>query len=224
MFNNKWLLEDVDCVRKVENQTATTLINRSKDKAVFARLLVTELLEGKNMNLRVVERDDVDFLVESINDVDFDSEFLPISQTSKAEVLRRFDNPSQVVMVCERQRFIIEKKEGTKIGTIAHWFTQPERFLEIGYDIVRSERGKNYGTEAVQLMVDYLFLSKDAVRIQAFTDVRNKASQRVLEKAGFKREGTLQKAGFVRGQRADAYLYGIVREEWKEPRILTKPA
>jgi len=86
MFNNKWLLEDVDCVRKVENQTATTLINRSKDKAVFARLLVTELLEGKNVNLRVVERDDVDFLVESINHIDFDSEFLPIPQTSKAEV------------------------------------------------------------------------------------------------------------------------------------------
>jgi RimJ/RimL family protein N-acetyltransferase len=183
---------------------------------------VKELLEGKNVNLRVVERDDLDFLVESINHIDLDIEFLPISQTSKAEALRKFDNPSQVVILCERQRFIIEKKEGTRIGTIAHWLTQPERLLEIGYDIVRSERGKNYGTEAVQLMVDYLFLSKDAVRIQAFTDVRNKASQRVLEKAGFKREGTLRRAGFVRGQRADAYLYGIIREEWKEPKALRR--
>ena len=182
------------------------------------------LLEGKSVNLRVVEKDDLDFFVESMNDVDFDSEFLPISQTSKAEALRKFDNPSQVAVLCERQRFIIEKKGGTRIGTIAHWFTQPERFLEIGYDIVRSERGKKYGTEAVQLMVDYLFLSKDVARIQAFTDVRNKASQRVLEKAGFKREGTLRKAGFVRGQRADAYVYGIIREEWKEPRILIKPS
>jgi ribosomal-protein-alanine N-acetyltransferase len=195
------------------------LINRGKDKAVFAGLVI-ELLEGKKVNLRVVERDDLDFLTESINDIDFDSEFLPISQTSKAEALRKFDNPSQVAILCERQRFIIEKKEGTRIGSITHWFAQPERFLEIGYDIVRSERGKGYGTEAVQLMVDYLFLSKDAVRIQAFTDVRNKASQRVLEKAGFKREGTLRRAGFVRGQRADAYLYGIVREEWREPKVL----
>jgi RimJ/RimL family protein N-acetyltransferase len=39
--------------------------------------------------------------------------------------------------------------------------------------------------------VALLFLSKDIARIQAFTDVRNKASQRVLEKAGFKREGTM---------------------------------
>ena len=138
--------------------------------------------------------------------------------------MRKFDSPSQVVILCERQRFIIEKKDGTRIGTIAHWFAQPERFLEIGYDVVRSERGKGYGTEAVQLMVDYLSLSKDTVRIQAFTDVRNKASQRVLEKTGFKREGTLRRAGFVRGQRADAYLYGIIREEWKKPKILTKTA
>jgi RimJ/RimL family protein N-acetyltransferase len=136
--------------------------------------------------------------------------------------LRRFDNPSQVALTCERQRFIIEKKDGTRVGTITHWLAQPERFMEIGYNVVREERWKGYGTEAVQLMVDYLFLSKDIARIQAFTDVRNKASQRVLEKAGFKREGTLRQAGLVRGHRADAYVYGVVREEWKEPRILTK--
>jgi RimJ/RimL family protein N-acetyltransferase len=174
------------------------------------------------VNLRVLERDDVSFLAESINDVDFDSEFLPVSQTSRAEVLRRFDNPSQVALMCERQRFIIEKKDGTRVGTITHWLAQPERFVEIGYDVVRQERGKGYGTEAVQLIVDYLFLSKDVARIQAFTDVRNKASQRVLEKAGFKREGTLRRAGFVRGHISDAYIYGVIREEWKEPKILTK--
>jgi ribosomal-protein-alanine N-acetyltransferase len=149
------------------------------------------LLEGKNVNLRVMEREDVDFLVESLNAVDFDREFLPISQTSKGEALRKFDSPSQVAILCERQRFIIEKKDGTRIGTIAHWLAQPEGFLEIGYDVVRSERGKGYGTEAVQLMVDYLLLSKNITRIQAFTDVRNKASQGVLENAGFKREETL---------------------------------
>ena len=184
--------------------------------------MVFKVLEGKDVNLRVVEKDDIDFLVETLNDIDFDSEFLPISQTSKAEALRKFENPSQVATMCERQRFVIEKKDGTRIGTIAHWLAQPERFLEIGYDVVRSERGKGYGTEAVQLIVDYLFLSMNIGRIQAFTDVRNKASQRVLDKAGFKREGTLRNAGFVRGHKADAYLYGVIREEWKEPKILTK--
>ena len=95
--------------------------------------------------------------------------------------------------------------------------------MEIVYEIVPScERGKGYGTEAAQLMVDYLFLSKNILRIQATTIVKNKASQRVLEKAGFTIEGTCRKSSFVRGVWNDCYLYSILREEWKEPRILTK--
>jgi RimJ/RimL family protein N-acetyltransferase len=96
--------------------------------------------------------------------------------------------------------------------------------LEIGYILVPSERGKGYCTEAVNIMVDYLFLSKESRRIQAQTDLRNVASQKVLEKVGFKKEGTLRKNFFVRGEWRDAYLYSILREEWKEPRILTKTA
>ena len=51
--------------------------------------------------------------------------------------------------------------------------------------LVPEERGKGYGGESVQLMVDYLFLTKDVVRIQAETHPQNEASSRVLEKAGF---------------------------------------
>jgi RimJ/RimL family protein N-acetyltransferase len=54
--------------------------------------------------------------------------------------------------------------------------------------------------------------------------VRNKASQRVLEKASFQREGTIRKALFNRGELRDYCLYSILREEWKEPKILTKTA
>jgi RimJ/RimL family protein N-acetyltransferase len=41
-----------------------------------------------------------------------------------------------------------------------------------------------YCSEAVKIMGDYLFLSKNIVRIQAHSDARNLASERVLEKAG----------------------------------------
>ena len=94
--------------------------------------------------------------------------------------------------------------------------------LEIGYALLPSERGKGCCTEAVQLMVDYLFLSMDVSRVQATISIKNKASERVLEKAGFTREGMIPKTS--RGARRDAYLYSILREEWKEPKILTKTA
>ncbi|MGA2309032.1 MAG: GNAT family protein [Candidatus Bathyarchaeia archaeon] len=124
----------------------------------------------------------------------------------------------------ELKPFIIEKKDGSKIGFVSHFYVlhPAARQLEIGYILVPSERGKGYCTEAVNIMVDYLFLSNNIERIQAQTDVRNVGSQKVLEKAGFKKEGTIRKLFFLRGQLRDACLYSILREEWKEPKILTR--
>jgi RimJ/RimL family protein N-acetyltransferase len=43
-----------------------------------------------------------------------------------------------------------------------------------------------------------------------------------LEKVGFKKEGIIRKHDFVYGKWIDDYIYSILREEWKEPKILTK--
>jgi RimJ/RimL family protein N-acetyltransferase len=94
--------------------------------------------------------------------------------------------------------------------------------LEIGYSLIPSERGKGYCTEAAQIVVDYLFLSKEVPCIQATTRIKNTASQRVLEKAGFRREGIMRKRDFVRGEWTDVALFSILNREWKEPKILTK--
>ena len=176
------------------------------------------LLEGKNVNLRIMEKEDVPLFTEWVNKPEVFGEYNPLHQMSKTEAEKVFENPH------EEKSFIIEKKDGSKIGFIAHFYVLhvAGRQLEIGYSLVPSERGKGYCTEATQLMVDYLFLSKDTMRIQAQTDPRNVASHKVLEKVGFKKEGTLRKSFFMRGEWRDAYIYSILREEWKEPKILTK--
>ena len=179
------------------------------------------MLQGKNVNLRLMEREDVDFIVQLRGDLD-SNVYVSVKQMSKAEALKEFDNPGPLALMTERTRFIIEKKDGTKIGYMTHWVVQPSRHMEIGYFMIPKERGKGYCSEAVQIIVDYLFLSKDIVRIQAGTDVRNKASQKVLENAGFVREGTIRKSAFNKGEWSDGYIYSILREEWTESRILNK--
>jgi RimJ/RimL family protein N-acetyltransferase len=183
------------------------------------------LLEGKTVNLRVAESDDVDFAVGCHNDGGFLADYISIEeQISKSEWMKTFADPSEFQKMIGLKLFIIQKKDGTRIGAIHHRTNQPYGTMEIGYFLLPSERSKGYGTEAVQLMVDYLFLSRDIVRIEAGTNLENKASQRVLEKTGFKIEGTIRKREFVRGVWIDNYLYSILREEWKEPRILTRTA
>jgi RimJ/RimL family protein N-acetyltransferase len=176
------------------------------------------LLEGKLVNLRVMEKEDLPLFAEWVNKPEVFGEYNPLRQMSRTEAEKMLENP------LELKPFIIERKDGSKIGFIAHFYVLhvAGRQLEIGYSLLPSERGKGYCTDAVKIMVDYLFLSRDSMRVQATTDTRNLASQRVLEKAGFKKEGTVRKLFFIRGEWRDAYLYSILREEWKEPRILTR--
>jgi len=178
------------------------------------------LLEGKNVNLKVIEKEDVPLFTEWVNKPEIFGEYNPLHQMSRTEVEKMLDNPSDF------QFFFVEKKDGSKIGFIAHFHVlhlgTGSKLLEIGYSLVPSERGKGYCTEAVEIMVDYLFLSRETMRVQACTDVRNLASQKVLEKAGFKREGIMRNAFFWRGKWTEDCLYSIVREEWKEPKILTR--
>jgi len=176
------------------------------------------LLEGKNVNLRIIEKEDVPLLVDWFSDPNFDEYFYP-AQTTRTGMEKFLES-----IVFELKGFIIEKKDGSKIGYIWHFnmLAPYMKMLELGYGLVPSERGKGYCTEAAQLMVDYLFLTKDIVRIQATTHIKNVISQKILEKIGFKREGTMRKCYFNRGEWTDMFIFSILREEWKEPKILTK--
>lgn len=172
------------------------------------------MLQGKTVNLKIVEKEDLPLVAEWFNSPEFSGEYDPLDELqTRADVERRYDNLNP-----DAKWFIIEKKDGSKIGFIGNFLVG--RLQEVGYALVSNERNKGYGTEAVKIVVDYLFLSKDIVRIQAGTNVENKPSQRVLEKVGFTREGIVRKEMFVRGKWTDFYRYSILREEWKKPRIL----
>jgi len=174
------------------------------------------LLEGKTVNLRLVEKEDLPLISEWFDSPNFAGEYEPLEvQESRADIEKRYEK-----LGSEKMWFLVTKKDGSRIGFFGIGFVG--HCWEIGYDLISSERGKGYGTEAVQLAVDYLFLSKDMVRIQAGADPENIASQKVLEKAGFQREGKIRKGIYAWGKWKDLYLYGILREEWKEPKILTK--
>ena len=183
---------------------------------------VAGLLEGENVNLRVMETEDIPLQAEWYNSMEFQGEYDTHLQKSRAEYRKDFDNPSPVEAAMDEHEFIIEKKDGTDIGHIGYGTCPLHGWVEIGYAIIHAERRKGYGTEAIQLMVDYLFLSKDTPRITINTDARNVASIRAAEKTGFKTEGIIRKGGFTWGNYVDCCILGILKEEWKEPKILTK--
>lgn len=171
------------------------------------------MLVGKNVNLRTFDLEDLEFVWRWGNDLEFMGPFEPVEQFSRLEAeswLRE--------MPKDEHWFIIETKEGEKVGQMV---AKPEGpHYGIGYRVIPSARGKGSCAEAVKILVDFLFLSKNLVRVQAQTNPENVASQKVLEGAGFVREGLIRKAIYARGAWLDGIQYGILREDWGEPKIL----
>jgi RimJ/RimL family protein N-acetyltransferase len=85
--------------------------------------------------------------------------------------------------------------------------------LEIGALLFPEHRGRGLGTAAQGLLVEYLFATTLANRLQAITDVENLAEQRVLEGIGFRREGVLRGLAFIGGRWRDGVLYARLRDD-----------
>ena len=64
--------------------------------------------------------------------------------------------------------------------------------VDLGYVLTRAHWGKGYMPEAVAALAATA-LERGYFRVQAFCDVENRPSQRTLEKAGFAREGRLER-------------------------------
>ncbi len=79
----------------------------------------------------------------------------------------------------------------------------------LGYWLGESFWGDGIMTEAVKLVTNYAFENFDLIRIQSNVNDNNPASMRVLEKAGFTKEGVLKNAIFKDGVVMDEHVFGL---------------
>ena len=100
------------------------------------------------------------------------------------------------------------------VGTCGfHSWVPRDRRAEIGYDLAPALWGRGIASDAVAATVASALATTDLNRVDAFVMTENVASQRVLEKCGFTREGRLARYRNCRGTFRDFYIYGLVREQ-----------
>jgi RimJ/RimL family protein N-acetyltransferase len=105
--------------------------------------------------------------------------------------------------------------DGQFVGGINVRYSPQHRVAELGYSVRRERWGQGFATEAVSSVVAHVFNADSEVnRFRAMADSRNVASQRVLEKSGFLREGTLRQNRFMNGDPVDEVWFGLLRSEW----------
>lgn len=78
----------------------------------------------------------------------------------------------------------------------------------------KAYQGKGYGTEAMELLVNYGFNTLNLNRIQLETFSFNIRALKSYQKVGFKEEGIRRQAIYVNGGYRDAIMLGILKNEW----------
>jgi [ribosomal protein S5]-alanine N-acetyltransferase len=81
----------------------------------------------------------------------------------------------------------------------------------LGYWVSEAYWGRGITAEAIKLITDYCFNRLDIVRIQAGVLSNNPKSMRVLEKAGYTKEGILKKNIIKNGMILDEHIYAMVK-------------
>lgn len=111
--------------------------------------------------------------------------------------------------------FAVYTLEGVFIGFADYRdVDRVKRSCSIGITIGnRNYWGEGYGTEAIRLLVKYLFERLNLRRIQLDTWSGNERALKAYSKCGFKTEGTLRENEFVRGKYYDTIIMGLLRNE-----------
>jgi ribosomal-protein-alanine N-acetyltransferase len=106
--------------------------------------------------------------------------------------------------------------EGLLIGRVALGGVLRGAFQNayLGYWMDVERQGRGLMTEAVTAATTFAFGSTGLHRVQAAVMPRNAASQRVLEKAGYRREGMAERYLCIAGRWEDHAIFAVTAEEW----------
>lgn len=160
---------------------------------------------------------------------DSDSDDL-FSLLTDAQVLRYWDEPAwsdreRATEFIAKCRTMSEEGTGARLavdrlddGAFLGWCSltrwDPDyRTAAMGICFAESAWGRGYVTEVVRAVLDWAYSTLNLNRVQAETDTRNLSCARVLEKAGFVREGRLRQDCIVDGVVSDSWIYGLIASD-----------
>ena len=182
------------------------------------------ILSSPRLHLRPLQESDVDLVLELFTDPEVMEYAGGLVESEKiwtemaSSIRRGADGSIGVWCICKAQT-----KE--PIGTIAllplpvevedtDWKLVrmgeiPDGDIEIGYFLRKSEWRQGYVSEAVSCLLEFAFSVTDYEEIVAVIDPRNRASRRVLERAGF------ASTGDRRAYRETCPGFRISKSDWR---------
>ena len=171
------------------------------------------MLTGKSITLRPVRETDLDQLYSFHLDIGNRGEYFPRSVLSQPAFRKEFQETG--FWRKEDGMLLMVSPSDDILGHIE--FFKTVNYLdefELSYVVYAvDQRGKGIATEAVNLLVRYLFETKRMNRIRLVIHPENRASRRLAEKCGFRHEGTARGAWYNKGRHQDVEIYAILHAD-----------
>ncbi|WP_410597227.1 GNAT family N-acetyltransferase [Amycolatopsis sp. lyj-23] len=176
---------------------------------------MVEPLRGKKTSLREIASTDGPALFRIVGDdrvtkfMSFDSRSREVAQKSVDDVVER----SKARPRTEYYLAITCAGDDELIGTCRIAYSGMQA-AKLGYMVAADYWGNGYATDAVSVMLDFAFRELDLHRVTAAIGPANPASQAVVKRLGFSREGVLRDHVFTNGTWRDSVLFSLLRHEW----------
>lgn len=171
------------------------------------------MLAGESVTLRQVREADLDVLYGAHTNIRSRGAYFPLGVMSQPAFRGEFAEHG--FWQKEEGFLLIVTPDGEMAGHIE--FFKPVSYwdaFELSYQLYDDRfAGRGYVTEAVQLLVDYLFATKKQHRIHLVIVPGNAASRRIAEKCGFQLEGTARGAFYNDGRNQDVVIYSLLRDD-----------
>lgn len=179
------------------------------------------MLEGKHIHLRLLEKQDAKALLQIYSN---NREFLrPWEPAREADFYTLYGMQNIIEALSDAARAdeaysfgIFLKPNRELIGrlTLSSISRGVFQSANLGYFLAEAYNGRGYMTEGVRLALHFAFENLMLHRVQAGTMLNNFGSQKVLTKAGFRREGVALRYLKINNKWEDHYLFAITAEEF----------
>lgn len=87
---------------------------------------------------------------------------------------------------------------------------------EIGYELSKDYWGNGIANEELGAVIKYGFTHLNLRRIEALIEPANAASQKLIKKHGFIKEGLLRSYEFTGGKFDDLYMYSLLKQDFEK--------
>jgi len=178
-------------------------------------------LVGERIYLSPINVEDVEIFTEWMNDfyvTDYTGRsYRTMTLQDEKQYLEKTSNTKNVFA-------IIDSEKDETIGTVGlHEIDNINRTATLGIFIGnKSYWNKGYGTEAIQLILDFGFNYLNLNNIDLALMEFNQRALKCYEKCGFKEIGRKRKCKFINGKYYDSILMDILAEEFTESYIKNK--